>query len=287
MKKSAFTLTELAIVLIIIGIIIIGTTQGGALINASRLASARSLTVISPIPKISGLLAWYEASSQESLLLSEIIDGDQVTTWFDISPGSIVEKRNSLTKTAGADVLYLTNGINQFPSIEFTGATGQFSLASLYQGPTSQATVFMVLQPRFTPGATEVVPFDANAAGNSFFFGIKSTALRMNSGIGVDTGGTNPANFEFGKNYVAVASFNNSSSSAYVNNVEIMSGNSTINTGTNSLVGLSIGSNQNNNSGFTGLISEIAIYDRPLKFHERKEIMKYLAKKYRIAVTGI
>lgn len=43
-NKKAFSLIELSIVILIIGIIVAGVTQGLRLINAFRLSSAKSLT---------------------------------------------------------------------------------------------------------------------------------------------------------------------------------------------------------------------------------------------------
>ena len=74
---------------------------------------------------------------------------------------------------------------------------------------------------------------------------------------------------------------------AYVNDAENISGATAANSGSNSLNGITIGNNKNNNAGFGGLISEIIIYNRPLKLNERKDVMRYLAKKYKINVNGI
>lgn len=286
MQKKAFSLIELAIVLIIIGILFVGISQGGAMINSARLASARSATSNSPVPKISGLLAWYETSSKNSLIQSQTSESSQITTWYDISPDSIVNQRNTLTKAAATNAVYSVSGINKFPSIRFN-LTGKFSISALYQGPTPQATVFMVFRPEFTPSSTQVIPFDANVANDRFSFGIKNDSININAGNGVDTGlVTNPASFAINKDYIVAVYFNSTSSSAYVNNAATMAGGSVINCGTNLLAGLSIGTDKNTNSGFTGLISEVIVYNRPLKLEERKDVIKYLAKKYKIAVVG-
>jgi prepilin-type N-terminal cleavage/methylation domain-containing protein len=287
MKKSAFSLIELAVVITIIGILVVGVTQGAGLINSARLANARSLTVKSPVPQISGLIAWYETSLKESLNPSETDDAAQVTSWFDISPDSIADIRNTMTKAASSNAVYRTSGINRVPSIQFNGA-GKFALATFYQGSSAQATIFLVLKPEFAPSATQVIPFDADVAQSRFSVGIKSTAVRLDAGTGADTAASpNPASFQTGGNYIIAAYFNSTASAAYVNNAITSAGSANINAGTNSLSGLSIGTDKTTSSGFTGMISEVIIYNRPLKLQERKDVMSYLSKKYKISVTGI
>lgn len=46
--KKAFSLIELSIVILIIGILVAGVTQSSRLINAMRIQSIRSLTINSP-----------------------------------------------------------------------------------------------------------------------------------------------------------------------------------------------------------------------------------------------
>ena len=287
MKKSAFSLVELAIVLIIISILIVGVTQGAGLINSGRLANARSLTAKSPVAEISGLIAWYETSLKDSLNQSETGDAAQVTSWYDISPNSIIDKKNTLTKAATTNAVYRISGINRVPSIQFNGS-GKFALSNFYQGTTAQATVFLVLKPEFAPSATQVIPFDADVAQDRFSLGIKNNAIRLDTGTGADTATSiNAATFQTGGNYIVAGYFNGTSSAAYLNNATTSAGNSNINAGSNSLTGLSIGTDKNTNSGFSGMISEVIIYNRVLKLQERKDVMSYLSKKYKISVTGI
>ena len=137
---NAFSLLELAIVLVIISILIVGVTQGAAMINAARLTNARSVTSKSPVPNIPGLTAWYETSLRDSFKGSEAIENGQITEWYDISPNSLASKKNKLTKTAGSDAIYRISGINKTPSVKFSGS-GKISLANFYQGNTDRKSV--------------------------------------------------------------------------------------------------------------------------------------------------
>lgn len=286
-KNSAFSLLELSVVLLVISILVVGVTKGAGLISSARLANARSATSKSPVPTISGLIAWYETSLIDSLKPSETVDGAQITEWRDNSPNSIIGQKNKLTKTAGSDVTYALSGVNKSPSLNFSG-TGRISIANFYQGGTSQATIFLVFKPNFAPSGSTAILFDSYSGQNTFSVGIKDTSVNLNAGSSVDTStGANPATFNNGIDYILAAYINSSASGAYVNDAATLAGNGNINAGTSSLSGATIGSANAGGGEFNGMISEVIIFNRPLKLQERKDVMSYLAKKYKISVTGI
>lgn len=293
-KKRAFSLVELSVVVIIIGILIAGVTQGVGMIKVSRLANARSLTSKSIVPEIDGLVAWYETSLQSSFKSSEALDGTNLTTWYDISPASIANGRNILTKTAASDATYQASGINKIPSINFS-SSGKFTLTNFYQGNSAQATVFLVFEPTSSPNSTQKIIFDSYyGTGYSDLpsaIGIKNNTVHMNGKTSVDTlTSTNPASFVAGKDYILAGYFNDSYSKAFVNDATSMIGGSTINlnVGTNKqLSGLTIGTSRYGRNPFDGFVSEVIIYNRPLQLQERKDVMKYLARKYQISVKNL
>lgn len=278
---------ELSIVLMIIGTLLVGVTQGTGMINSARLTNARSNTIQSPVAKMDGLVAWYETSLRDSLKSAEQVNAAKITEWRDISPSSIAAQKNKLTRSASIAVVYRLAAINKVPAIEFNG-TAKISLASFYQGATAQATIFLVFKTNYNPSGTQVTLFDADTSQSTFSLGIKSTTVSLNAGTAVDTAtGTNPASFTGGASYIVAAYFNGSSSHAYVNDATTKAGNGNINSGSNSLNGVTIGSNKSGGAGFTGMISEVIIFNRPLQLQERKDVMSYLSKKYKISVTGL
>jgi len=54
--SQAFSLIELSIVILIIGILVAGVTQSSRLVTQFRLLSARNMTQSSPVPTIKDLL---------------------------------------------------------------------------------------------------------------------------------------------------------------------------------------------------------------------------------------
>ena len=292
MPKKAFTLIELSVVLILIGIFIVGVVKGGGILNAARLASARSLTVQSPVPQINGLIAWYETSHKDSFKIIEAFDASQITTWYDIAPGSkpnTTSAKNKLTRTASSAVLYQVSGINKIPSIKFSGAANAMlaGLTDFYQYRSlAKCSIFFVAMP-LTSSLGIIADGGSGAYGVSLV-AINPPNIYFNLTTGVSTGtGSNPASIASNGSYITAAYFNGATSGAYVNNAATMAGGGTINPGTNTLRGLTIGAGRDGSSGFNGLISEVIVYDRLLKIQERRDVMKYLSKKYGIAVTGL
>lgn len=280
MKKNAFSILELAIVLIIIGLLTAGVVKGGAMIKSSRLAGARAITSSSEIVKLDGLLAWYETSILQSIAAEQTTDGASVGAWADISPGSFSLQRNILTRTPSNAVTYAADGINNIPSIRFNG--GRFELGELYQGPTLQATIFMVFRPEGQLGSSNFTLFDAASDKDDFLISLSNSNILLKAG----NSSTFTYSIQAGENYIVAAHFNLGASAAYLNDAANMNdGFGDI--GANQLNGISIGTDKSGNAGFTGLISEVIIYNRSLKLNERKDVMRYLAKKYKINVGGI
>ncbi len=285
-KISAFSLVELSIVIFIIGILITGATQGYNLVKSAQISNARGITSKSPIAQIQGLVAWYETSMKESLNSNELKEGANITAWKDISPSSIVNGNNKLTAVASSNITYSQSAINKIPSLKFTGSAN-LSIANFSQGPSSQATIFLVIKPTYAPdGSNYKTIFDGNSA--DFAFSIKSDMVRLNAGSIVSS--TSSANsFANSGEYAIAVYFNGSSSKAFVNNTDSAIGGSTaLNSGTNQLNGFVIGSNRSATFvGFPGYISEVVIFNRIIKNAERKEIFNYFSKKYKISITGL
>jgi len=273
-QNSAFSLIELSVVLIIISVLVAGVMQSTSLVNLARLMNARSYTSKSPVPSIGGLVAWYETSSKNSFkAVDNAADNSEISDWYDINPASLPEKKNTLVANS---VIYKTDGINKIPSLQFTSANA--NLDSFFQGTSAQYTIFLVFRPTSTSGT--ILDSDTSGATNSI--SIAANALNLNAGSSADIANT----FIASTNYITAVYFNRAVSEAYVNDAVNIAG-SAINSGTNQLDGLTIGSNKSGTNNFSGLISEVIIFNRPLKFQERKDVMSYLSKKYSITVAGL
>lgn len=286
--KSAFSLLELAVVVIIIGLISTALVKGVSIIRTSRLSAARQLTINSKVGEIDGLVAWYETSMIESFKKNETADESNLSAWYDISPGSIVEQKNTLTKTAGSDFVYEIDGINSLPSVK-TSSNGKISLSTFYQGNAALMTVFIVFRPLTAPSSTQMVLLDSSTAGSTTTIGIKNDKVCLNMGSAVEAGTINPPNFTTNSNYILTTYVGGTAGSrVYVSDATTPTGGAaSFAAGSNPITGLTVGANKTGSSGFTGLTSEILIFNRFLSVNERKAVMSYLGKKYKIAVAGL
>jgi prepilin-type N-terminal cleavage/methylation domain-containing protein len=284
--KKAFTLLELSIVILIVGLLsAIVVTSGKSLIKSANINNARSATADSQIHAIDGLIAWYESSMTDSFIASEsALNGAQLSNWYDRSPASLLLKKNALSATPSANVIYNHDGINGSQSVVFNGS-GKLSISNFYQGSFAQATIFIVFSPASTSSATLLDSGPSNATSS---IAISSNTITLNAGSAATTSTSgNPANFTMNNKYIIAAYFNNSNSKVYLNSTSNVAGNgTTLSVGSNIFNGLTVGSTNAGTSGFNGKISEVIIFNRLLNTLERKDVMKYLAKKYNVAVTG-
>ena len=286
-KNSAFSLVELSIAILIIGILVIGVSQGYGLVKSARISNARSITAKSPISQTPGLIAWYETTSKESFDKSQIWDGARITQWKDISPSSIISSTNILVATASDNATYSQSSINRLPAVKF-GISDKLSLATFTQGASSQATIFMVVKLNYAPDASNYKTiFDSSSS--SFAFSIKSDMAQLNAGSAVATNAS-ANSFSNSGEYAIAIYFNGSSSKVFRNNTNSTlpssASDGSLNAGTNQLVGMILG-NKVANAGFSGFISEVAVFNRVVKSSERKEIFNYFSKKYKINITGV
>ena len=283
---KAFTLLELSIVILIAGLLTTLVIVGGkSLMRSANINNARSATSESQIAAIDGLIAWYESSMPDSFVGSEsALNGSQISNWYDRSPTSLLLKKNALSATPSSAVTYNYDGINNSQSIVFNGL-GKLSISNFYQGSFAQATIFIAFSPSSTSSAT-LLDSGPSSATNSI--AISSNTITLNAGTAATTSTSgNPANFTINNKYIIAAYFNNSNSKVYLNSTSNVAGNGTaLSIGSNIFNGLTVGSTNAGASGFNGKISEVIIFNRLLNILERKDVMKYLAKKYNIAVTG-
>ena len=96
MKKTAFSLIELTIVLIIIGLLATVVIGSQSLINSATLSSARSKTKASPVNHIENLVFWLDSTSENSFDGSESSDESLISIWKDLN----------LQKTTGCIPIY-------------------------------------------------------------------------------------------------------------------------------------------------------------------------------------
>ena len=147
-KKLAFSLIELSIVILIIGILVAGVTQSSRLVAQMRLASAQSVTRSADISSIRDMVFWAETSLENSITNSagslQIEDGNSVSSWNDINP-QISAKINVTQATTANQPTYKALGINGLPSLSFNGSNNILLNTSTTPLPASDKNYSLVL----------------------------------------------------------------------------------------------------------------------------------------------
>jgi prepilin-type N-terminal cleavage/methylation domain-containing protein len=126
-KNKAFSLVELSVVILIIGILIAGITQSGRLIRQIKLSTARSVTSSSDVASIRDVTGWFEATTEGSFKDSngntDIENNANLSEWRDINPQKSKGDKPTLTilGSSGTEPKYISSGINGIPSVYFDG----------------------------------------------------------------------------------------------------------------------------------------------------------------------
>jgi len=122
-NKSAFSLIELSIVILVIGVLVAGVVTGSKMVTKAKIAMAANQTKSSVVPGLKDLIFWIETSSTGSVIGSNAtdsvpFDGDTVSKWNDINLQSM-SKINPVPLAGGESPKYKENVINGLPSILF------------------------------------------------------------------------------------------------------------------------------------------------------------------------
>ena len=288
-KKSAFSLIEISIVILIIGILIAGITQSSRLISSSKVTTAQTLTQSSPVSSNAGLMLWLESTSQDSFLSSETSNGDSVSIWNDINTQSVSKL---FARTTLGTVTYVSNSlIGGIPSLYFPG-TASMTLSS----GSASAVANPIQTMGSLTGANNFTFFavykeDSDAAHSVFYNGATGT-----NGWGLLNAGSSVRTIQTGATAhvaetglystnatISSATFDGATLKLYTNGAvdALTSESATVAAAT---TGMFIGSNGTETGAFAGHISEIVIFDNALKDDDRKAIEQYLGKKYGITV---
>ncbi len=286
-KIHAFSLIELSIVILIIGILVAGVTSSSRLITRMKVVTAQNLTRNAPVSSIKDLVVWYETSLDESFDNAEESDGTPITSWFDLNPQSSF-KVNSIQSTVDNKPKFKTNIFNGMPGILFDGSN-DFMLSNSVGISGKGLSIFIVAR------RILFATFQGLVTGYTFSNDQEQGAfigyLDFNNGM-IYTGAfstfwqsvaqPNPAD---GTPFIFSTIFNGTTNTSYLNTAI----GSPINVVTTfNADKLAIGSrffSANANQFFNGYAAEIIIFNRGLNTEERLAVTAYLSKKYAIKVS--
>ena len=291
-KSSGFSLIELSIVILIIGILIAGITSASRLTLQMKLTSAKTQTQSAPVSSIKNLTLWIEPTIEGSVTSTTNStppeDGDKVSSWNDYNP-QITIKTNPSQSTDASRPLYKTNIINGLPAIQFDGSNDYFSISNAI----SQDFSFFAVIKTSVAGNTGQA-YAGKAIFTSEVGGVTDDSIALAIGGGYSKTFTgNPDSTLTGTvtisdNYAhVICTTRNSTSGArniYVDGTA--DGNDTGRTGVlTANANTTIAADLVSGNYYSGYIAELIVFDRVLKTEERQAIEKYLGKKWGVRVS--
>lgn len=286
--KLAFSLIELSIVILIVGVLVVGITKGSRIVRASKLKSAQILTAGSPVNSMDNLVIWVESTSDKSFISGQAVDTPTasqgtISTWNNIGSQAFAP---SPAQSGAASLYprYMLNRINNLPVVNFDGTDDHLSFNGTFLA-NSDFTVFVVEQRKSNQAFNMFIGTNAVANQKSFFMG-----YRTDTTFEIDF-------YNFNSYFITVPTFNSLSiprlhsyrhGSLGIN--YNMNGRS-VNIGpciTTCVQSTHLLSNDNaaigrmNTNYFNGDIGEIIIFNRYVTDNERTSVETYLKNKWGI-----
>lgn len=306
-RKKAFSMIELSIILVIVGIIAGGVYEGTSIYRKTRLEAARAITKGSPVVSVYGLALWLDAAGSEAFT-TNYSNGDSIGQLNDANPQKS-DKSNATQSNASLQPIYNSTTLNGLPSIKCDGIDDQLAIASgsNYLPPvspliTNSFTVFLVALPKSTHEID--TQSDSGTAGNSgqkyaigTLDGSSQYADSEIAGMGISLGTNGVSVYEESASYLAPIAVYSGSKTAKASIITIdynnktptifINGNS-VATGLTSAKKIIFPSNKfcsNQYGAFNGYIGEVIIYNNRVPQNKRQQIEKYLSKKWEIKIS--
>lgn len=293
-KTSAgFSLIELSIVILIIGILVAGITQASRLVSQMSLTAAKAKTQNSEVASIKNLTLWLESTLENSVTSStnglNPEDGDKVSTWNDYNP-QVTSKTNLTQSTDDARPTYELSSINGLPALQFDGTADYFSTSNFITQSFSLCAVIRTSSAGSTGHA-----YLGNQIVTSEVGGVTDDVIALAVGGGyakIFTGNsdstlTGAVSVDDDKPHVICTTRNHTSGARNIYIDGTSDGSDTSRTGTlNANANTTIGADIVNGIYYPGYIGELIVFDRVLRNEERKAVEAYLGKKWKIKVSS-
>ena len=274
--KSAFSLVELSIVVLIMGATTASVVGTNNMMKKSRLVKAKSETSSSPVKNMNGLILWYEATMEAST--NNASNGTNISIWNDLSPN----KTNATQATSGNQPQYIDSAINKLPAIRFDGLNDLMNFTSGAIA-NNNYTIIIVEQRKDSKSNNYFLNGTGSGLSNDNLYLGYSDNSHIIHGQTNNYYTINTASYGFFSTpKIHIFTHNSNSGKKYYQNTgSLGSGTETppkaLTSYTGSIGGASSGY-------YYGDIGEIIVFNRTLSDAERKSIENYLAKKWYVNI---
>ena len=288
-NHTAFSLIEISMVILVVGILIAGISNGVDLYDDYRLKVAQNLTKNSRVSRIPDLELWFETTSENSLATGTSTftdkpnpaDLDPIGRWNNINPNILPSARNHATQaTSTNQPQYIRNGINGLPALKFDGSNDFFSFNGNFL-VGSDYTIFVV-ETRSVGGISVFLSGNQPSPNKMLILGYNQFNQIIHSHYGSDLVVGIPT-FTSPISRMHSFLFSKVSGKAIYTNGVTKNFNSSQTSPLTSYAGSAIANNRNQNY-YNGSIAEMIFYSRTLTDQERQGVETYLSKKWSIKI---
>lgn len=293
-SKLGFSLIEISVVVLIIGILVAAISTGTDMVKRSKIASAQNLTSNSSISAMKDLVLWFETSLPTSFV-SGLGEGEFVTVWRNHSPYYSIG--NASQSTEANQPVYVEHATNYIPAVRFIDADNFLTIDGANSLLTDSNLNIFVVEDRDDSDVDDIRNIlssndDANDNGLDIYYdatdnivvNVAGTSLTFDAPLGdslhyvsLDDGGLvvngetlirDDLNYYLNKRLPEIGSMAAIDATAAVD--RIPAGN---------ITNLTIGSSA---LSYFGNISEILIFNRRLRKEELVDIFDYFQAKYKL-----
>ena len=305
--RSAFSLLEISITLIIVGVILVVILSSSSIYSNYKLETARNFTASSDVSSIQGLILWLDATAEKSFNYNEREDNGAISAWYDTNPTANADKATQ--SIAASKPLYVIDAINNLPALKFDGINDFLRLSSAGSGfngapeIANNFTIFVVAKPNSADAlSTEGTSGTAGIGDKKYLLfpgnggNIYPKVSAAGSGIAMGTNGISV--YEHSASYmppvlvyptsatsptIIEVDYTDKVPSLYINGALVRKTAQ----GPKNYVfpASSIGGGGVVYGYYSGHIAEIIIYNRVLLDDERESVAKYLSKKWGIRLS--
>jgi hypothetical protein len=301
--KLAFSLIEMSIVILVIGILIAGISGGADLYSDYRLTSAKSLTQNSRVSRIDSLEMWVEPTQDGAF--SNLVSTTPISYNFIKKPDNKqpIAKWNNvkIAQNINSDVdpyqtisdrqpIYTESAINGLPALYFDGktdGTGDFlSFKAKFINDYSNFTIFIVEKRTNLAVKSQwgFGPYQYILSTTDFTDGLAVGPV-LNGYVRIIPGSFYQIGNYLDKTYLHTFLIDeNLGKKIYLNGVQKLSVADVIRprVPNDNLMKIAYFDRSWAQDYYTGFISEIIIFSKALSDSERSDVEKYLLKKWAI-----
>lgn len=288
-KNKAFSLVEVSIVIIIIGIILVGVAKSMAFFNKAGLKVKQRITRNAPMmsTKIPDLVLWHETTLEESITMDS---SNKVSKWHDIKPNAYGAAKDATQSDEARKPIFIENSLGTgLPALSFP--RGNRFDTTLNELVGSDYTIFVVASKG--PTGYQLYLFGTGRATHTnLHVGFRSNHQLIHGHFNDDI---NYANSEHkvieGSPHIFTFHFDQSAGtkSIWINgsdkNLTGYYKSHADTTPVTSYPEPKIGNRDDLDEGIIPAFAELIIFAHALNVTERRSVEKYLSQKYNIELN--